>query len=165
MYIGRYADTKTGKVTRLYTAWLNMRNRCNNKNCHNYKDYGGRGISVASEWDSFEKFDEWSFKNGYNDTLTLDRIDNEKGYSPDNCRWVSVKVQANNRRSSVKLTHNGETHTLAEWADLLHLNYKTFTNRIYRGYPENQIFETGMFSHNGSRKKGNNELLQMQILR
>ena len=90
--------TKHGQHnTRLYRIWNTMKNRCQNPNVHNYFRYGGRGITVCKEWQEFTPFYEWSTRNGYRENLTLDRIDNFKGYSPENCRWVTMKEQHRNR--------------------------------------------------------------------
>lgn len=89
--------------SRLYLIWKAMRQRCNDTNSKDYPDYGGRGINVCSEWNDFKAFYNWAMAAGYKPDAafgecTLDRIDNSQGYRPDNCRWVSLKVQANNRR-------------------------------------------------------------------
>ena len=92
------ANITHGKTkTRLYTIWRAMKRRCYQKNATNYYRYGGRGIEVCDEWrNSFQEFYDWSQANGYNDTLTIDRIDNDKGYSPDNCRWTTQMEQVKN---------------------------------------------------------------------
>ena len=78
---------------RIYNIWRSMRQRCNNPNCRNYKNYGARGVTVCAEWEDPKKFFLWANVAGYDDGLTIDRIDCEKGYSPDNCRWISQKAQ------------------------------------------------------------------------
>jgi hypothetical protein len=111
-----------------------MRNRCNNINCDHFKDYGGRGIAVCKEWENFENFKEWAFKNGYTESLTLDRIDNNMGYSPKNCRWCNRKTQQNNRRNNSCVEINGVTHTLKEWSEIYKINYSTLRGRIRNGW-------------------------------
>lgn len=101
--------------TRLYRIWKDMRNRCRNKNVPGYPSWGGRGIRVCEEWGSFEPFFEWSVKHGYEESLTLDRLDNNGDYTPENCRWVTMKEQSLNRRSNVYLTYDGVTKHLSEW--------------------------------------------------
>lgn len=92
-----------GKGTRLYKVWLSMHNRCTNQNANTYKYYGGRGISICEEWKSFDAFRSWALENGYDSSAkrgqcTIDRIDNNDNYKPDNCRWVSMKEQRKNQR-------------------------------------------------------------------
>lgn len=86
--------------SRLYTIWTDMKQRCNNPNDRYYKLYGGRGICVCKEWEhDFQAFYNWATSHGYKDSLSIDRIDNEKGYSSDNCRWATAKEHAENRRN------------------------------------------------------------------
>lgn len=110
--------------TRLHRIWTYMRERCNNPNNPRYFRYGGRGIRVCAEWSGetgFETFMLWAIQNGYSDELTVDRIDNDGDYSPQNCRWVSPKAQSNNRSSGRYITVDGEKKTVAQWSDQLGL--------------------------------------------
>ena len=94
--------------TRLYTAWQHMKDRCLNEKAINYKDYGGRGIGICTEWMKFENFAEWSLTHGYSDTLSIDRIDNDKGYYPENCRWATwIQQRANQRPRKSKSGYVG----------------------------------------------------------
>lgn len=113
------------KSTRLYSLWNAMKTRCNNPNSKAYKHYGERGISVCKEWNnSFEAFRDWSFENGYTEGLSIDRIDNSKGYCPENCRWVPWAEQCNNRKTNVVIEYKGEVHNLMQWSKILQFDYK-----------------------------------------
>lgn len=116
------------KQNRLYRIWHGMNNRCNCATSRDYANYGARGIKV--EFTSFEEFVTWSLENGYADDLTIDRINNNGNYAPENCRWVNTKVQANNRRTNDRITFNGETHTLSEWAEIYGLKPDSLYKRL-----------------------------------
>lgn len=116
--------------SRLYRIWERMRQRCNNPNSTDYQHYGGRGIHICEEWSSYSAFEDWSLSSGYDDGLSIDRIDNSLGYSPDNCRWVSMNIQANNKRNNRILTYNGRTQTLSKWAEETGLYHSTISRRI-----------------------------------
>lgn len=138
------ANTTHGhRHTRIYGIWNAMIARCHRKNTKAYPMYGGRGITVCNEWkNGFQAFYDWAMANGYDDDLSIDRIDNDKGYSPDNCRWVSVDTQANNKRSNISVEYNGETHTLAEWAKALGIKYATLRKRLMGGWSVEEAFNT-----------------------
>ena len=118
---------------KLYFRWSNIRGRCYNPNDPAYKNYGGRGIKMCTEWENdFFAFRDWAIENGYDESLSIDRIDNDKGYSPENCRWVNAKKQSNNRRSNRVIEINGIKKSMSEWCDEYNINYSTVQNRIYR---------------------------------
>jgi hypothetical protein len=108
----RHGDARKGKVTRLHNIWRKIKERCMPQG-----EYGKLGIGCCQEWQAYEPFRDWSYANGYSDRLTIDRIDNNRGYSPDNCRWSSCKEQARNRRTSRLFTMNGKTQTVAAWIE------------------------------------------------
>lgn len=111
-----------------------MIQRCTNSNTQNFERYGGRGISVCDDWrKNYESFHNWAMESGYEEGLTLDRLNNDEGYYPDNCRWVTQRVQQNNTRRNRYFTWNGETRTVAEWSRLLGVNHETLRYRIIHG--------------------------------
>lgn len=125
------ARTHGGTGTRLYRIWQNMKARCYGKYSREYDNYGGRGITVCDEWrNSYEKFKEWALNNGYEENLTLDRIDVNGNYEPSNCQWITNKEQQNNRRDNVYYEFGGETKSLSQWSEELGICYKTLQKRI-----------------------------------
>lgn len=136
--MGRYKEN--GEYTRLGRIHHNMKTRCTNPNYDKYQYYGGKGISVCDEWmRSYDAFEEWALSHGYNDALTLDRINTDNNYSPENCRWVSRKEQANNRSSNHFLTYNGITKTIQQWSEETGLTPGCITQRIKAGWDANRI--------------------------
>jgi hypothetical protein len=128
--------------TRIYRIWAAMKRRCYNTNYKEYYLYGGRGIKVCQEWLFFPRFKKWAIENGYDENLTLDRIDNERGYEPSNCRWTSPKAQSNNRRSNKVIEYNGQFKTLKEWSEIIGINYKCLYKRYKNGWSTLEMFET-----------------------
>lgn len=119
--------------TRLFTILQKMIGRCYNQNNPAYKDYGARGITICDEWlTDFMNFYNWAMDNNYQEGLTIDRIDPNGNYEPDNCRWADQKTQNRNRRNTKYVTYKGETKSLAEWCEILNLNYYTIRARIYK---------------------------------
>lgn len=131
--LSRERVTKHGmRYDRLYHIWSHMKQRCVNENNPHYSLYGGRGIFICDEWLKFENFRDWALDNGYSPDLTIDRIDNDDSYYPENCRWTDRLTQANNNRQCHYVTYSGITHTVSEWARLLNVNYRTLLTRINR---------------------------------
>ena len=116
-----------------YNVWKGMTKRCTNPNEKNYVNYGGRGITVCTRWKDFSNFISDMGDRPY-PKATIERIDNEKGYSPDNCCWTTYKVQNNNSRHNHLITFRGETHTMSEWADITGIPYYALRGRRSRGW-------------------------------
>lgn len=129
--------TKHGLSNRhpLYGVWKGMKERCLNPNHFAYKDYGGRGIVVCDHWlHDFGNFYTWCISNGWRKGLSIDRIDNNKGYSPDNCRFVDIFTQARNKRKNIPITYKGKTwHSAAQFCSDMNIPYRRFYQRIKRG--------------------------------
>lgn len=135
------SNSKNGvEPKKLYYAFTNMKTRCYNKNYFLYHRYGGRGITVCDEWkNNFSAFRKWAFENGWDKSLTLDRIDNDQGYSPENCRWIDKTAQANNRSTNRYLEHNGERDTLANWSRRLNIPYYVLQHRMEKGLSDDEV--------------------------
>ena len=128
---------------RLSTIWLNMKNRCYNTKNNGYKNYGAKGVSVCDEWkNSFETFYKWAITNGYNANLTIDRINPNGNYEPANCRWVTQKIQQNNRRNNHVIEMNGKHHTIAEWCDILNVSKKKIEYHLGKGKRGFELYST-----------------------
>lgn len=135
----RHGESKS----KLYGVWLAMRRRCYNSHAKHYNLYGGRGITVCEEWrNKYEPFRDWAMSIGYCQGLTIDRIDVNGPYSPENCRLVDCVAQANNRRSNIVLTYNGQSHTLKEWSDIQNIPYKLMNARFHRGWSVERLLFT-----------------------
>ena len=147
--------TESKSKTRLYNIWKMMRKRCNNPNRSDYKYYGGKGVKVCGEWnspDGYDNFRKWALKNGYKEFLTLDRIDPDGDYCPENCRWVTRYAQSINRTNCQKktdipmnvktITYKGETMTLTGWSKKLGIKRETLRKRLDMGWTSKKIIET-----------------------
>lgn len=129
--------------TKLYKVWDSMIYRCYNKDCHAYDGYGGRGINVYDEWvDDYRTFKLWAMQNGYSEGLSLDRIDNDGNYTPDNCRWATSKEQQNNTRTNTQITYKGLTKTLPQWADEFGIKQCTLRARLNNNWDVERAFLT-----------------------
>jgi len=127
---------------RLYNIWQHMKDRCYYPRNDNYKNYGGRGISVCDEWkENYSAFKEWALNNGYSDSLTIDRKNNDGNYEPGNCRWATIDTQSNNKQNTVYITINGETHNLKEWSELSNIPRIIIYGRFKRGWSEDRLLE------------------------
>lgn len=129
---------------RLYHIWQGIKARCMNPNDTSYADYGGRGITVCSEWlgeNGYDNFKTWSGKNGYKKNLSIDRIDVNGNYEPSNCRWATDMEQASNKRNSVLITYNEETKTASEWSRVYEINVSLILQRLKRGVSTERLFD------------------------
>lgn len=119
--------------------WLSMRNRCNNRNYKQYKDYGGRGIKVCERWSNFENFleDMGERPKGFQ----IDRVDNGGDYEPSNCRWATRNTQCSNRRDNHLITYKGKTQNLTQWSKEIGVDRETLFHRVKRGYTPQQTIE------------------------
>ena len=121
--------------TRLYNIWSGMRKRCNNENSDAYHNYGGRGIKVCKEWgESFEVFYKWAIEKGYRNDLSIDRIDVNKGYCPENCRWADRVTQANNTRFNLYIEFRGKIQSAEMWGKELGFPRGLISRRLRKGW-------------------------------
>lgn len=155
-----YATSKHGthkkSNTRLYCIWGNMNRRCTRRTAAGYEYYGERGIKVCSEWKTnFLNFYNWAMNNGYQDNLTIDRIDVNGNYEPLNCRWITKAEQNINKRNNHKITFNGETKTIKEWSNKTGISANNILCRIRSGWSLERAL-TEPINKNYSRKKVEN---------
>ena len=151
--IGKANKTNGQTDTRLYRTWCKMKERCYNPNIEHYPEYGGRGITVCDEWrNSFENFQSWAVSTGYNEKLngnqqSLDRINVDWNYEPDNCRWVTHKEQMRNTTRTVYIEHEGKKITLAEFCEKNGITYSSFVTRhIKRGFTTEELLKAWEYS-------------------
>jgi len=121
---------KNGKITKLYGVWNRMKQRCLNPNTTDSKLYHDRGITVCKEWFNYKIFHDWAISNGYTEGLTIERIDNDGNYCPDNCEWITNKKQARNKRSNHLIAYAGKRKTLAEWSEILKIDSSLLRYRL-----------------------------------
>lgn len=125
--------------TPLYRQWNAMKQRCKNPNTRMYMTYGGRGITYCDEWERFDPFMNWALSNGYKEGLALDRIDGDGHYYPENCRWITQADNNRNKKNLLKLTYNGETKLLIDWARETGQKYRTLRYRYQHGWLAHEI--------------------------
>ena len=137
----RLVEGKTFYTKEWYNTYRSMMSRCYRENDVSYNRYGGRGIKVCDEWHDIQNFEKWVEEHPYSKGMTIERIDINKNYCPENCRWATKTEQANNRCNTIVIEWNGEQHTISEWADIVGLNRSTLNNRYWRGDRGDRLFE------------------------
>ncbi len=152
--IKAYSEMDIYGDKRLIRIWQGMKARCSQKNNTCYKFYGAKGITVCKEWwDDYLSFAKWSFKNGYNQELTLDRIDSKGNYEPSNCRWKTIKEQNNNRSDNRILSYRGKNYTLAQLAEEVSLNRSTLWRRLKKGWSIEDAVKKPLFPARHTSRK------------
>lgn len=132
-------STHNETKTRLHKIWEGMHYRCENPNHKYYSSYGGRGIRVCDEWNEYAPFRDWAIKTGYNDNLTIDRVEVNGNYNPENCRWVTIQEQQNNKRSNRFVQFNGISHTISEWSEIVGIKKTTIKERLNAGWHTEKV--------------------------
>lgn len=159
--VGKNNKKHGQSFSRIYNIWAGMKSRCSNPKTKFYHRYGGRGITVCVKWaNSFEIFKDWALKHGYAENLSLDRIDNDGKYSPDNCRWVTQREQANNK----ECTYHYQGKSLADWAKELNIKHRTLRGRLERGWSWEETVTTPLIPNmDKMRKVKKNKALQTSV--
>ena len=139
---GKKNKTHGQKGTRLYNTWAHMKQRCENPKNDDYNNYGGRGICVCDEWQEFEPFYEWAMSNGYNEKLTIDRIDVNGNYEPNNCRWADAYTQHNNTRTNTYVVYKGQRKTASQWSRELKISKCRLYRQLKNGKTLEEIINT-----------------------
>lgn len=138
--------------TRLYGIWSGMKRRCYVTTCKAYKYYGGRGIKVCNEWKDYIPFRDWALSHGYTEKLTIDRIDVNGDYCPENCRWSTYLVQQNNRRNNHIIEYQGKEYTTAELAREHGISSSVLSTRLRKGWPIEEALNKEDFRGKGFKK-------------
>ena len=156
--VSQLQTTHGQSKTRLFHLWQSIKARCNNPNNKHYSYYGGRGISLCPEWESdFSRFAEWAHNNGYDDTLTIDRIDPDKGYEPSNCKWSTRQEQQSHLRNCRIFEINGVSHPLNTWCKIYNMPHETVRKRLEKGWDIEKALSTPSdkrYSHNAHTVNG-----------
>ena len=147
--IGERSKVHGDSGTHLYGIWAGMKRRCYNPKTIHYKDYGGRGIQVCTEWHDYSNFKEWAINNGYEDgkRLSIERINVNGNYEPSNCCWLPLKHQARNTRCSRHIVYRGKSYSLSEVAEITGISMRTIQGRYDRGWSPEQIVETPLMKN------------------
>jgi hypothetical protein len=139
-----HGDSKT----RIYRIWHGMVMRTQASEYKDYDNYGARGIGMCQEWqDSFIAFRDWAYSNGYDETLTIERKDNNADYSPDNCIWADKITQENNKTNTRWVTFMGRTQSLFDWAREMNLPYRRLAKRYRLGWPDERILDPCVYKN------------------
>lgn len=141
--------------TRLHRIWCGMRQRCNDPAYPAYRIYGGKGVTVCEEWSDFQSFYDWSMENGYREDLTIDRIDSNGNYCPENCRWATMKEQQNNRTNNIRLSVFGIEKTISEWSEASGIPRATLDWRVKNHWAEDELFMPVNLSNSKIRREKN----------
>lgn len=153
----RKIKTHNKSHTRIYNVYCKMKQRCYNQNLPYYKNYGGRGIIICNEWlnkeNGFMNFYNWAMNNGYKDNLTIDRINNDGNYEPQNCRWITLKEQASNRRSNRIIKYKNKEYTLTELSQKLNIKITTLEWRLNHNWKEDELSLESNFNNKYKRNK------------
>ena len=154
--------------TPLYSVYKGIKRRCYNPNDINYKNYGARGIKVCDEWlNDFQTFYDWAISNGYNEDLSIDRVNVNGNYEPSNCRWVNKETQSNNKRNNRLITFNGETKTIAQWGKAIGIDKNILYERLNKlGWSIEDTLTTPLLTRfSGRRKEANNMNLRINLIK
>lgn len=150
--IGRNNTGAYARNPEIYKVWSGIMSRCHNTKDQNYYRYGGRGIRVCESWEKYENFERWVLENGgLKDGYSVDRIDNNGDYSPDNCRFATMRQQSRNRRSNTIIEYAGKSMCLIEWSEYLNMDYKALVSRNKRGWDAERMFTTPIRSYHHSQ--------------
>lgn len=161
-----------GRLPGWLNSWYAMKRRCECPDACNYKWYGGKGVTVCKEWHDRNVFKEWAFTHGWFEGATIDRIDRDKGYCPENCRWATMKEQTRNRATNCYLTYNGETRCIRDWSDITGIKWGTLYSRHKKGKSIDEIFSKKNARYKDKdinvetiRRKGNEPVLHGYVRR